>query len=144
MKSVLRAIAKPVLLPLHILRATTSLVTGSIMRVLPKAQCASLRWAAAAPGSVRAASHAVRGPAAPQAVAQAQELPPDVESLIKRIHASRTKAVVYTTGGAVQVRRKTAGSAGQGAADLPRVSPWSRCSMRLLLSFYSWHNTLRV
>ncbi|PNW82224.1 hypothetical protein CHLRE_06g278116v5 [Chlamydomonas reinhardtii] len=99
------------------------------MRVLPKAQCASLRWAAAAPGSVRAASHAVRGPAAPQAVAQAQELPPDVESLIKRIHASRTKAVVYTTGGAVQSISWLLSVPGASATVLEAAVPYARDSL---------------
>lgn len=35
---------------------------------------------------------------------QVHELAPDVEEIIRNIHANNTKAVVYVTGGAVQVR----------------------------------------
>ncbi|KAG2439524.1 hypothetical protein HXX76_004877 [Chlamydomonas incerta] len=99
------------------------------MRVLPRAQGAGLRWASA-PGSVRAASHAVRaGPGEPKAVAQAQELPPDVESVIKRIHASRTKAVVYATGGAVQSISWLLSVPGASATVLEAAVPYARDSL---------------
>ena len=36
------------------------------------------------------------------AAPQVHELAPDVEALIRSVHANKTKAVVYVTGGAVQ------------------------------------------
>jgi hypothetical protein len=101
LQAALRLVARSVGLPL----GAVVLAVGSGLRML-----SSLRAPRAVPGlgarllshhhsvlGSRISSHAAAGPHGPQ------ELAPEVESLIKGIHATPTKAVVYVTGGAVQV-----------------------------------------
>ncbi|GFR43469.1 hypothetical protein Agub_g4553, partial [Astrephomene gubernaculifera] len=100
-------------------------ITAMLPVLHAKAPARGLGWMRRGPHAIKPQTAATTSKALPEA----HELAPDVEKVIKSIHANKTKAVVYVTGGAVQSISWLLSVPGASATVLEASVPYARDSL---------------